>query len=60
VSGYQERPWLGLYQPELIEFCRGELAAYKYPRRVEVLGDMPKTPTGKLLRRELRERASGG
>ena len=42
---------------ELIAFCRQELAAYKYPRRVEVLDDLPKTPTGKLLRRELRERA---
>jgi acyl-CoA synthetase (AMP-forming)/AMP-acid ligase II len=31
-----------------------ELAAYKYPRHVEVLADLPKTPTGKLLRRELR------
>jgi len=43
---------------ELIAFCRQELAAYKYPRRVEVLDDLPKTPTGKLLRRELRDRAS--
>jgi long-chain acyl-CoA synthetase len=41
-------------------FCRAELAAYKYPRRVEVLADLPKTPTGKLLRRELRERAIDG
>jgi long-chain acyl-CoA synthetase len=45
---------------ELIEFCRRELAAYKYPRHVEVLPDLPKTPTGKLLRRELRQRATGG
>jgi long-chain acyl-CoA synthetase len=45
---------------ELTEFCRAELAAYKYPRRIEVLPDLPKTPTGKLLRRELRQRAVGG
>jgi long-chain acyl-CoA synthetase len=45
---------------ELTVFCRAELAAYKYPRRVEVLADLPKTPTGKLLRRELRERAIDG
>ena len=31
----------------------------KYPRRIEVLPDLPKTPTGKLLRRELRQRAAG-
>ena len=54
------RPGAAATPEELIEFCRGELAAYKYPRRVEVLADLPKTPTGKLLRRELRERASGG
>jgi long-chain acyl-CoA synthetase len=35
------------------------MAAYKYPRRIEVLPDLPKTPTGKLLRRDLRQRAAG-
>jgi long-chain acyl-CoA synthetase len=54
------RPGATAAPQELIEFCRGELAAYKYPRRVEVLADLPKTPTGKLLRRELRERAIDG
>lgn len=41
---------------DLIGFCRERMAAYKYPRSVEVLEDLPKTPTGKLLRRELRAR----
>lgn len=54
------RPGAAATPEELTEFCRGELAAYKYPRRVEVLADLPKTPTGKLLRRELRERAIDG
>jgi len=54
------RPGASATPDELIGFCRAELAAYKYPRRVEVLADLPKTSTGKLLRRELRERASGG
>jgi long-chain acyl-CoA synthetase len=45
---------------ELTEFCRAELAAYKYPRHIEVVADLPKTPTGKVLRRELRQRAVGG
>jgi acyl-CoA synthetase (AMP-forming)/AMP-acid ligase II len=54
------RPGTTATPEELIGFCRAELAAYKYPRRVEVLGDLPKTPTGKLLRRELRERAIDG
>ncbi|MFT4041582.1 MAG: AMP-binding protein [Gordonia sp. (in: high G+C Gram-positive bacteria)] len=38
----------------LIEFCRDRLAAYKYPREVELVGSLPRTVTGKLLRRELR------
>ena len=41
---------------ELIAFCRAEMAAYKYPREIEILPDLPKTQTGKLLRRELRDR----
>jgi long-chain acyl-CoA synthetase len=51
------RPGAAATPEELIAFCRKELAAYKYPRRVEVMDELPKTPTGKLLRRELRERA---
>ncbi len=54
------RPGAAATPAELIEFCRAELAAYKYPRRIEILPDLPKTPTGKLLRRELRQRAAGG
>jgi long-chain acyl-CoA synthetase len=42
---------------ELIEFCKQRMAAYKYPRQVEVLDELPKTVTGKLLRRELRARS---
>ena len=40
---------------ELVEFCKENMAAYKYPRTVEIVGDLPKTVTGKILRRELRE-----
>ena len=39
---------------ELIAFCRERMAAYKYPRQVEILDEIPKTATGKILRRELR------
>ncbi|MGC0366170.1 long-chain acyl-CoA synthetase [Rhodococcus sp. 27YEA15] len=39
---------------EMIEFCKERLAAYKYPRVVEVMDDLPKTVSGKILRRELR------
>ena len=40
----------------LIQFCKERLAAYKYPRIVEIIDDVPKTTTGKMLRRELRDR----
>ncbi|EMS80940.1 class I adenylate-forming enzyme family protein [Desulfotignum phosphitoxidans] len=39
---------------ELITFCKERLAAYKYPREVEIMDVIPKTMTGKILRRELR------
>jgi long-chain acyl-CoA synthetase len=40
---------------ELIDFCRQRMAAYKYPRIVEIIDQVPKTLTGKFLRRQLRE-----
>ncbi|ANS78090.1 Long-chain-fatty-acid--CoA ligase [Serinicoccus hydrothermalis] len=40
---------------ELREHARGELAAYKVPRQVHLIPELPKTPTGKIRRRELRE-----
>ena len=40
----------------LIAFARERLAAYKYPREVEVLAELPKTASGKILRRDLRSR----
>ena len=41
---------------ELVTFTRERMAAYKYPRRVDILDEVPKTVTGKVLRRELRAR----
>jgi long-chain acyl-CoA synthetase len=54
------RPGVQATPDELVAFCRDQLAAYKYPRRIEILPDLPKTPTGKLLRRELRDHARDG
>jgi long-chain acyl-CoA synthetase len=42
-------------EPELIAFCRDRLTAYKAPRSVEFRAELPITPTGKLLRRLLRD-----
>jgi len=41
---------------ELIEFCRGKIATYKLPREVVFVNELPRTPTGKLLRRVLRQK----
>jgi fatty-acyl-CoA synthase len=40
----------------LLEFCRSGLAHYKCPRSVEFLDSMPKTGTGKILKRDLRKK----
>ena len=50
------RPGVAATPEELIGFCRDRMAAYKYPRHVEFLDELPKTVSGKLLRRELRAR----
>ena len=44
---------------ELVAFCRERMAAYKYPRLVEIVADLPKTPTGKIMRRALRDVSEG-
>lgn len=49
------KPGFSLEADELIEFSKKLMAAYKYPRLVEIIDELPKTPTGKILRRELRQ-----
>ena len=44
---------------ELINFCREHLADYKCPKSVRFVADIPKGPTGKLLKRELARRLTG-
>ncbi|MEO1266852.1 MAG: long-chain fatty acid--CoA ligase [Myxococcota bacterium] len=39
---------------QVIAYCKEQLAAYKYPRIVEFMDELPKGPTGKILKRELR------
>jgi long-chain acyl-CoA synthetase len=43
----------------LIAHCRESLTAYKVPKLVEFLDELPKSNVGKVLRRELRERGAG-
>jgi fatty-acyl-CoA synthase len=50
------KPGSKLSDVELIEFCRARLAHYKCPQTVEFCEGLPKTATGKVLKRELREK----
>ncbi|MFD9726689.1 AMP-binding protein [Streptomyces sp. NPDC059072] len=50
------RPGASAAPEELAAHCAERLAAYKYPRQVEILPVLPKTTSGKILRRELRDR----
>ena len=43
-------------EAELIEFCRGHLAHYKCPQSIEFVDHLPKTGTGKVVKRELRKK----
>ncbi len=44
-----------LTQEEIESFCRTELAGYKVPRHVEFIEALPRNPTGKVLKKELRK-----
>jgi len=45
---------------EIVKFCRQSLTNYKVPKLVEFRESLPKTPVGKILRRELRGSAGAG
>ena len=52
VGKGQERP----SEDELVAFCRASLGGYKVPRSIEWVQELPRNPSGKVLKRELRER----
>jgi len=45
-----------LTEAQVREYCRANLTGYKQPKVVEFRTDLPKTPVGKILRRELRDK----
>jgi long-chain acyl-CoA synthetase len=47
------KPEAQISEQEVIEFCKARLADYKCPKTVRFVDDIPKGPTGKLLKREL-------
>jgi fatty-acyl-CoA synthase len=54
------KPGAQLGEVELIEFCRARLAHYKCPQSIEFCESLPKTATGKVLKRELRKKYQTG
>lgn len=48
------RPLATVTEGELRDFVKGKVAAYKYPRTVDVVDEIPKTATGKILKRAIR------
>jgi len=47
------RPGHAVTAEQVVEFCREQLAAYKYPRLVEFRSDLPLSAAGKVLKKEL-------
>ena len=45
----------GVTEEDIVAWCKENMAAYKYPRIVEIRKSLPMTATGKILKRELRE-----
>ncbi|HKZ26775.1 MAG TPA: hypothetical protein VJ086_02640 [Rubrobacteraceae bacterium] len=46
----------GVSPEEMISFCEGEISGYKKPKRVEFEDEIPRNPSGKILKNVLRER----
>jgi acyl-CoA synthetase (AMP-forming)/AMP-acid ligase II len=49
------KPEGSLTADEMIDFCRDKIAGYKIPRQLEIIQEMPRNPSGKILKKELRK-----
>jgi acyl-CoA synthetase (AMP-forming)/AMP-acid ligase II len=57
VAFVARRPDAAVTAEELVEHCRGQLAKFKVPKAVVFVDALPRNPSGKVLKRELRARA---
>ncbi len=48
-----------LTEQEVLDHCNGKLARFKLPKRVEFVDEIPRNPSGKILKRVLRDRFPG-
>jgi long-chain acyl-CoA synthetase len=51
-----KEPGSKVTERELVNYCKERMAHYKVPRKIEFIDEFPMSPTGKILRRVLRER----
>nr|CRL69160.1 acyl-CoA synthetase [Mycolicibacter nonchromogenicus] len=58
VAAVVVREGIALTEDELLGHCRGHLAGFKTPKQLFFVDSLPKNPSGKLLKRLLRERFS--
>ena len=49
------RPGMSATAEDIVQYCKGLVAAYKYPRIVKIIDSLPKGPTGKILKRAFRD-----
>jgi len=45
---------------EVVEYCRENMAGYKRPKTAEIWDELPKNPTGKILKKDIKEKYWGG
>jgi len=55
VAVVVRRPGSEVTAEEIIAYCRERLAAYKYPREIRFMDELPKGPSGKILKAALRD-----
>lgn len=48
------KPGESITEEEIIQFCKQNLAGYKVPKKVVVLDEIPKNPSGKVLKKDIR------
>ncbi|MBT6428645.1 MAG: fatty acid--CoA ligase, partial [Rhodospirillaceae bacterium] len=48
-------PGAALSEDEIIAYSRSQIAGFKIPRSVDFMTDLPRNPSGKILKRELRK-----
>ena len=54
------KPGMSPDPADIIAFARGRIASYKAPKSVDFVAELPRNPSGKILRRELREKYWAG